>query len=372
MKGVLSATLVPMMLLLATDIGWAARIESAGPPNVWSGRLVVIYGTSFGPAPGPSSSRRVSLAPIVGGPSGNFEPASPGCVVPIVDWSESRIVILVTGCGPREYRLAIWGRDRESNDVPLTVQEPPPPALLGDRPLGTGKIVRLHPELASPGSFVDLYGDFPNPDPVYDQVILVPSNDVKQQNPDIRAQWVLQPLPGELWRQQIRVRLPADGLAAGEYLMIPVKKGAGPLGHGQRIVIRSTEPAVWESRSQFRNVATAPFRLVGVAKNVGMGAEELDVLGLNLGRERGRRGVHLLSKQDLDNLESDIRHQDDFDTPLHGIPNPLSVTSWSDTRVRVFFDKEEPGRDPFPTGDFFIIISNGSEGWSNPVHVIFP
>lgn len=366
MKRVLSGAFISMMLLLATNVGWAARIESAGPSNVWSGRLVVIYGTSFGPAPGPSSPRRVSLAPIVGGPSGNFEPASPGCMVPIVDWTESRIVILVTGCGPREYRLAIWGRHRESNEVPLTVQEPLPPALPGDRPLGTARIARVHPELASPGQFVDLYGDFPNPDPGYDQVILVPSGDVKQQNPTIQNHWVLQPMPGELVRQHMRVRLPADGLAAGEYLLEPAKKGRGPRGHGQRIVIRSTEPAAWESRSQFRNVVAAPFRLVGVVKQVGMGAEELDVLGLNLGSTAGLRGVHLMTKQDLDNLESDIRHKDDPMAPLHGIPAALPVTRWSDTRVRV-----RNGGEPFPTGDFFVIMGS-SEGWSNPVHVIFP
>lgn len=366
MKGALSGTFASMMLLLVADIGWAARIESAGPANVTPGRLVVIYGTSFGSPPGPSSPRRISLAPIVGGSSGNFEPASPGCPVPIVDWRDDRIVILVTGCSPREYRLAIWGRNRESNEVPLTVLSvsgPPAVGAVQDR----GWIARVHPELASPGSFVDLYGDFPNPDPSYDQIILAPSNDVKQQNPTIQNHWVLQPLPGELARQHMRVRLPADGLAAGEYLLEPAKRGRGPLGYGQRIVIRSTEPAAWESGSQFRNVAVAPFRLVGVVKQVGMGAEELDVLGLNLGAMAGPRGIHLLNRQDVDNLEQDIRHKNNPQAPLHGTPAALPVTRWSDTRVRV-----RNGNGSFPTGEFFVIMGGPSGEWSNPVHVVFP
>ncbi|MCZ7625669.1 MAG: hypothetical protein M5R38_07330 [Candidatus Methylomirabilis sp.] len=224
MKGVLAGTFVSMTLLLATTVAWAARIDSAGPANVRAGQLVVIYGASFGTALGPSSSRRVSLAPVVGGPTGNFDPASPGCPVPIVDWREDRIVTLVTGCDPGEYRLAIWGRHRESNEVPLTVQGLSGPPAKG-AVQGRGLIVRVHPELVSPGQFVDLYGDFPNPDPSNDEVILVPSDDVKQQNPDIQKQWVLQPLPGELARQHMRVRLPTDGLAAGEFLLIPTKSG---------------------------------------------------------------------------------------------------------------------------------------------------
>lgn len=147
---------------------------------------------------------------------------------------------------------------------------------------GRGLITRVHPELASPGQFVDLYGDFPHPDPSNDEVILVPGDKVIQQNPDIQKQWVLQPLPGELAKQYMRVRLPAEKLAAGEYLMIPAKR-RGLSGNGKRVIIRSTEPTKWKSRSQFRNVAVAPFRLVIIVKNVGMEAAELDVLGLNLG-----------------------------------------------------------------------------------------
>jgi hypothetical protein len=368
MKGVLSGTFVSMVLLLVADIGWAARIESVEPVDPLPDQLVVVNGTSFGPAPGPTGPRWISLAPIVGGVSGNAEPA---CPVPIVDWSENRILILVSGCEPKEYRLAIrdsnsrdFVRARESNEVPLTVRGlSSPPAVGAVR--GRGWIARVHPELASPGQLVDLYGDFPNPDPSNDEVILVPSDNVTQQNPDIRKQWVLQPLPGELAKQHIRVRLPADRLAAGEYLMIPAKR-RGLSGNGKRVAIRSTEPAKWESKSQFRNVAVAPFRLVGIVKNVGIGAEELDVLGLNLGTMAGPRGLHLMSRQDLDNLEQNIRHKNDPQAPLHGIPPSLPVTKWSDTRIRIRVS------EPFPAGEQFVIMSGASEAWSNPVLVRFP
>lgn len=74
-----------------------------------------------------------------------------------------------------------------------------------------------------------------------------------------------------------------------------------------------------------------------------------------------------MSPQDLDNLEHDIRHKNDPQAPLHGTPAALSVTRWSDTRIRVRND----GR-PFPTGDFFVIMSGASGKWSNPVHAVFP
>lgn len=378
MKRVTLVTLIPMMFLLATKVGWTQpknpRIESVDRVSPWVGQLVVLSGTSFGSAPGPAGPRWMSLAPVIrDAPGDSFGPAIPACPVPIVDWSESQILVLITGCSPGEYHVAIrdsstedFVRARESNEVAISVSVPPPPARSAvPSDVIRARINLVHPELASPGQLVDLYGDFPNPEPGYDEIILVPSDAVKQRNDRIRQQ-VLSPLPRELSRTHMRVRLPQDGVIAGEYLLVPAKRGTSISPEGERIVIRSTTPAAWESKSRFRGLPAVPFRLV---TSVRIG-ERLDVLGLNFGEQSPPgQGVHLMTALDLDNVESNFRSREDQMRVRAGIPPALPVHSWSDTRIRV----ASGGGATFPAGSFFVIINDGaSEGWSNAVGVTFP
>jgi hypothetical protein len=338
------------------------RIQFVNPADPLPGDLVAIAGTGFGDRPGPI------VVLLVAWPLGSvLAGAEATCRLPIVDWSPNRIRVLASGCPSREYLLAIrdassedWVRGQESNAVPLTIRvREGPPAVGVVR--GKPQLRRVHPELALPGNVLDVYGDFPFPDPATDRLFLMKS--LVGAAPTVPPQVIATLEPLELVRPYLRVRLPEE-LEPAEYFLVfaknPVDR-SNPL----RLVVRSIQPARWEHVSALPGSKEVPFRLVGAVSHVGIERRQLDLLGLNLGSMPGGRGVLLVSATDLEHISWNLRHKDDSDAPLYGIPASLTVVSWSDTRVRLDFGEG----NPFPEGTFHLVVSTPGDRWSNSVTV---
>src|SRR5688572_25855096 len=301
---ILSASLV-FLIAWSVSTAHAQVIRMVNPATPSLDDLVTIAGFGFGDQPG----RRVvalSWAPDGGG---SFEAAAPGCRLPIVHWSDERILVLASGCVPRAYGLAIRedhgvGR-RLSNLMPLTFREtegPPPPAVFG----GTPRLERVHPALVEPDRVLDVYGDFPFPDPSIDRIAIMKS--LKGAAPTVPPQVVATLTPFEMSRPHLRVRLPA-AIEPGEYMLKFVKNPVDR-SNSLRFVIRSTQPAEWEQSSHLTGSSPVDFRLAGVVRNVGLERRSLDLLGVNLGAQP-RGTVHWMTAANLDGVTWNLRHRDD-------------------------------------------------------------
>lgn len=294
------------------------EIVSVTPTHAEPGELVTLGGTSFGPHPGPRLVRLRNQAP------------TPGCFGSIVDWTDSRVVIQVPHeCQPGNYLIAIRRASElihisESNEMPLVVDEatPAPPAAPGQSSgPGQPRIWSAHPRLVQPGKFVDIYGDLPNPEAATDRIVLSPRGGMSVTTPP----QALAPLPHELLRSHVRVRLPASGLAAGEYLLTYVKN-AQLKSNPYRIVVRSTEPGSWESNSQDTHGDVVDFRLMEVIKNIGW---DIHILGLNLESVKAPHQLLMLTQHDWDQVAEWVTSN------FAPLPVGPTIAEWDETRIRI-------------------------------------
>jgi hypothetical protein len=339
-------------------VAYAQTIQFVNPVDPVPGDLVAIVGHGFGDQPG---LRVVSLSRDPERDH-NFSGASPACNLPIVDWTENRIRVLAT-CEAREYSLAIRRADssggRLSNSVAITIRsgENAPPAVQGGKP----HLLRVHPELVEPDRVLDVYGDFPFPDPATDRIAVMKS--LRGAAARVPPQVVETLVPFDMMRPHLRVRLPRT-IESGEYFLVLVKSPtdrSNPL----RLIVRSTEPAEWEHASAHPGSSAVDFRLTNAVQNVGLERLQLDLLGLNLGSQP-RGSVHWMTASELDGVTWNLRHKDDSEARLHPVaPIPVNVVSWSDTRIRLeYLDRAE-----WPPGVFFLVISTPDGRWSNAVRV---
>jgi hypothetical protein len=369
--GLVSASLLTRAIWAPTAQSAGARVTSVEPnhqPRIDD--LLVLNGTGFGSEIG---SRIVSLSRTSRDPGdlgrGGISGSS-ACYVPIVDWTDTRILLLMKGCPAGEYRLGAYTRGgRQEFSVPLVLrrEEPAPPVAGGE---GRRWITLVHPELARPGQLLDVYGDFPNPDPGTDRVFVQPGRMAAAANAPPAT---LRPI--ETFRPHIRARLPYNA-PPGEYAVF-VSKHNGIMSTGQRLIIRSTEPAAWEHVSALRYSRPVQFRLVGAVPYVGVERRQMDVLGLNLDMASRSGGVHILSDQELQNMISNLRHAGDSTAPLFGIPAWLCAVAWSETKVRV--EERQAGSfscgGNLPQGTFNVAIRqviDGKDRWSNAVRIRIP
>ncbi len=339
----------------------AQTIQFVNPVDPAPGDLVAIVGHGFGDQPG----LRVISLNWDPGRDHNFSGASPACKLPIVDWTEGRIRVLAA-CEPRAYGLAIRRADasggRLSNSVAIKIRSgnPAPPAVPGGQP----HLVRVHPELVEPDRVLDVYGDFPFPDPATDRIAVMKS--LRGASARVPPQVVETLVPFEMTRPHLRVRLPRK-FEAGEYYLVFVKSQADR-SNLLRLVVRSTEPADWEHASAHPGSSAVDFRLTGVVQNVGLERLQLDLLGLNL-ESQPRGVVQWMTESQLEGVTWNLRHKDDAEARLHAVPPiPVNVVSWSDTRIRL----EYLDRAQWPAGVFFLVISTSDGRWSNAVRVTVP
>jgi hypothetical protein len=327
-----------ILLLEAASALAAPAITSIDPPAPRLGDLVTITGTDFGPEAGASGVTLIRAAPRSGG---NFEADRRRLPLPIVDWRADRILVLMTGVAPGQYSLAIREyplrssvKGRESNALTITVSfrppdVPPPPVAGGQRPATAPSLTLIHPELARPGDTLDLYGDFPFPDPSLDRVFVVPGGGIPAgQVPPLTLRVV------EIFKPHARAHLIRDGLPAGEYWLsigreLPFRSAL------RRIVVRSTTPAEWEHESWLPGSRSVSWRLRAAIAKVGLEGRDVDVLGHHFGATQERRAVMFDSDQGLEDVRFNLRHAGDPDAPIRPDHLPERVVFWSDSRIRV-------------------------------------
>lgn len=340
MRQLTSLVLACATLLFGAGGALAAPvITSIDPPAPRLGDLVTITGTDFGSEAGASAVTLVRAAPRSGG---NFEADTRRLPLPIVDWRADRILVLVRGVPAGSYSLAIREyplrasvRGRESNALTIALSvsppdPPPPPVAGGLRPPMAPSLGLVHPELARPGDPLDLYGEFPSPDPSLDQVFLVPGTGVPAgQAPRLTTLRVV-----EIFRPHARTHLPGPGLPAGEYFVsigreLPFRSTA------RRIVVRSTTPADWEHESWLPGSRSVSWRLRAAVSKVGLEGRDVDVLGHHFGASQGQRAVMFDTEQGLEDVRFNLRHLGDPGAPIRPEHLAEHVVLWSDTRIRV-------------------------------------
>jgi hypothetical protein len=349
------------MLALWTGVTDAQTIQLVNPSQPRGNDLVAIAGHGFGEQPG---ARVVSLVRrfVAETPTA----AERACRMPIVHWSANRILALAS-CPPDAYVLAIRRatelvRAHASNEVPLTVGAMVPRAA-GFVP-GMPQLRHVHPELVLAGGYLDLYGDFPMPDPATDRVHVMRS--LAGAAARVPPQVVATLEPVEIATPHLRVRVPAS-LEPGEYFLVYAKN---PVQRSQRlrVLVRSIPPAEWELASALPGSQTVLARLASTVHQVGVERRELDVLGYGLGAQQTGVYVHLLSDAELADVLYNLRHKKDTGAPIRpALAAQVAVVSWSDTRVRL---RHVSGR--FPPGEFNLVVSVLSERWSSPIKVQFP
>jgi len=355
-------------------------IHSAGPIHQWHGpygelkqglslgSVVRITGTGFGYSLGPG--RVLNLERVLGGRVGNFTPSESPHRIPILDWHPTRILVLLTS-SPQlvgdEYHLVIRDASsgdwrRLSNEFPVTVVPGSGVAPLPAREALKPYLRLIHPELARSGGDLDLYGDFPFPDPSLDKVILAPAGLLLADGIPSQA---LRPV--EISKPHVHARLPND-LPAGEY-SVRVGRDEHFRSNGRRVIVRSTEPAPWEYNSELtQGFGPVPYRIVAALSNVGVEARCVDVLGIHFGPNRVHQSVVLGTRLDVQHADWNIQNRLGHRV-VHPIPAPRPIVFWSDTRIRI--DAGEPlAADP----RYVYIEQERGIYWgcSNAVRVVTP
>jgi len=316
------------------------KIDAVAPPNPAEGTLLTLSGSGFGQ----HAYGRVVAFIVPGVPldrerdDGRGRPLKPvlphhGTPFPIVEWRPDSIQVWLTSAQPGQHDLAIWDgpKARVSNEVTVTVRAVPPARAA--REAGKPYVWLVHPELASPGQELDLYGDFPAPDRSIYKAAVSPLG----APPKVTVPQMLRPL--ELSGNHARVRLPEKGLPPGEYYVTVVKDLFR--SNVKRVIIRSTTPAAWENTSSLPGGDTVEWKLVAAIRNVGAEGRQLDVLGVHFGPNQTtpdgfKRAVVLMTAPQLKARKA---HYIDAHVPipdelLLSLPLP-EVVSWSDTRIRV-------------------------------------
>ena len=347
------------------------HINWVDPKDIAEGTLVTISGSDFR-----SEGGRAVLLMRAG---------VPGRPIPIVDWQPTRILALVADCPPGAYQLGLrefpdnpFVRLQESNSVAVTVLPAPPPARAGREAekdpnerdttkLGRPYLHVVHPELCMLGEELNLYGVFPSPDRTTYKAVLSPGRRlaIDKVPPQIL------PAPLEVTRPHARLRLPAQGLPPGEWFL-RFELAAVQQSNTKRLIIRTTQPAAWESTSHLEGSGAVPCRVDAAVWRLGAGGQFMDILGRGFGPSEGSRLVSLNTPLQLEQQKQSLRHANDPGAPLYPVPAALGGpgTFWSDTRIRVNLYRGPEKQ----TGPHFVYIRfpGKNERCSNAVPVVDP
>ena len=348
-------------------------ITSVTPESPRVGDLVVISGYQLAPETHTEASEVAGVSIVASSTTSSSENfpsrASPPILIPVIQWRRDRILAVLQG--PRltrgEYRLSIsdlnssdLARAVGSNQVRIVVR--PSLGTMRNRdegPTNMPKINRVHPALAMSRQTLDVYGDFPFPDPSTDEVILRPVGPVAVVFPGPNLNFrILRPTT--ITRNYFSVRLPH--LTAGEWTVTVRRRNVESAP--ERFFVRDVPPPSWERTSQLTGSAGVSGSLVAAVGNVGPNGQSVDLLGYGFGPNQHLQ-VYIATTDQVEAIYDYVRHRG----RLRGDhPVGLHPTFWSDTRIRVEIPNNLIANQR--TRGWMMILSDGFVNFSNAVPVV--